>query len=218
MSPFERLVKTITNPFFILVYFGLIILLILKLDKHISAFFFHANIRSSFPYLSYLTRVGLGAIYFPAFLIFALFFRYVRKNRLWEVRFWFLMLCLIVPSIVSLILKISLGRARPNLFLQGSEQFYGFYGWQTQANFWSFPSGHTTTIIGVVLGLGILFPRYFVALMLLGASVAISRVLLTHHYLSDVLFSMYLTTMVVFCLLTILKRKSWLTLAWKPRF
>ncbi|MBA2651315.1 MAG: phosphatase PAP2 family protein [Tatlockia sp.] len=215
MSPFERLFKTMTNPIVVVLYFGLIIALILKYDQPISTYLFHLDLRTNFSSLNYLTKIGLGGLYYPSFLGLALFFRYIRKNPIWEARFWFLLLCLIIPAILTLVLKISFGRARPDLFLQSSEHLYGFFGFKWKAIFWSFPSGHTTTIMSVVLGLGIVFPRYFLAFMLLGLSVALSRILLTHHYLSDVLFAIYLTVIAIGCLLYLLKSKSWLTPAWK---
>jgi membrane-associated phospholipid phosphatase len=103
------------------------------------------------------------------------------------------------------------------MYLQGEGHYYGFYGFETDAHFWSLPSGHTTTIMGVVLGFGILFPRYFYPLLVLGFSVALSRVLLTHHYLSDVFFTFYLTVIEIGFLLYVLRRNSWLAPAWGDR-
>jgi membrane-associated phospholipid phosphatase len=218
MSPFDRLFTLMTKPLVIVLYIGLIISSILYLDVPIATYFFNAGVGENFTFLTYLTKIGLGGIYYPAFFGLALFFRYVHKNPDWEAKFWFLLLCLIIPAITTLILKMSLGRARPTLLLQDSSHFYGFYGFKTSAYFWSFPSGHATTIMSVVLGLCIVFPRYFYALILLGLAVAFSRVLLNHHYLSDVLFAIYLTLIQIGCFLYVLKRKSWLTPAWKPMY
>ena len=85
---------------------------------------------------------------------------------------------------------MSLGRARPILLFQ--KQFYGFYGFHFDHNFWSFPSGHATTIMGLSFGLSILFPRYVKYFMLLGILVMTTRVILTQHFLSDVLIAAYL--------------------------
>lgn len=218
MSPFDRLFTLMTNPFVSVFYIGFIICSILYFDIPIASYFFNAGMAENFSFLTYLTKIGLGGIYYPAFFGLVIFFRYVRKNPFWEARFTFLFLCLLIPGITTLIVKMTLGRARPTLFLQDSGHFYGFYGFKTSAYFWSFPSGHTTTIMSVVLGLCIVFPRYFYALLLLGLAVSFSRVLLTHHYLSDVLFAIYLTVIEIGCLLYVLKRKSWLTPAWNPMY
>lgn len=215
MSPFDRLFKLMTKPLVVILYMTVIALLTLYWDKIVSSYFFHEDLRHQLPILSYLTRLGLGILYFFCFLLLIVCFRYIWKNPLWEARVWFLFLCLAIPTLICIGLKMLFGRARPNMFLQGSEPFYGFYGLQTDAHFWSFPSGHTTTIMGVVLGLGILFPRYFYAFLILGITVAFSRVLLTHHFLSDVLFTIYLTVIEIGCLVSVLRRKSWLAPAWK---
>lgn len=217
MRQFQRLFIIMTKPQVAILYLGLVIGLVLYLDKPLSTYIFDADLRKHFPILSYITKAGVGVLYFPVFFGLAIFFRYIRKNPLWEARSWFLFLCITVPTAICVLLKIVLGRARPNLYLQSSEHFYGFYGFKTDANFWSFPSGHTTIIMGVSLGFSILFPRYFLAFILFGLSVAFSRVLLTHHYLSDVLFTIFLTLIEVACLLSLLKRKSWLRPLW-PRW
>jgi undecaprenyl-diphosphatase len=51
----------------------------------------------------------------------------------------------------------------------------------------SFPSGHSTTAFAVALSLGSFYPEIMLVLLLLAANVAISRVIVGMHYLSDVL-------------------------------
>ncbi|MDI9817694.1 MULTISPECIES: phosphatase PAP2 family protein [unclassified Legionella] len=212
MSPFERLLALMTKPGVMLVYVTLVILSFLYLDVPLAEFFYSVDLRSSFPLISWITKLGLGVIYIPSFFLLALFFRYIRQNQEWEARAWFLFMCVSIPGIVCGFLKIIFGRARPALLFEN--HFYGFYGLQTKAPFWSFPSGHTTTIMGVVFGLSILFPRYCYAFILTGLTVALSRVLLTHHYLSDIMAAGYLTLLEVGILLCFLRRKSWLAPAW----
>lgn len=50
----------------------------------------------------------------------------------------------------------------------------------------SFPSGHSTTAFAVALSLGSFFPEILPALLVLAANVAISRVIVGMHFLSDV--------------------------------
>lgn len=50
----------------------------------------------------------------------------------------------------------------------------------------SFPSGHSTTAFAVALSLGSFYPEILPALLLLAANVAISRVVVGMHFLSDV--------------------------------
>jgi len=51
----------------------------------------------------------------------------------------------------------------------------------------SFPSGHSTTAFAVALSLGSFFPEIMPLLLVLAANVAISRVFVGMHFLSDVI-------------------------------
>ena len=51
----------------------------------------------------------------------------------------------------------------------------------------SFPSGHSTTAFAVALSLGSFYPEIMPVLLILAANVAISRVIVGMHFLSDVL-------------------------------
>jgi len=51
----------------------------------------------------------------------------------------------------------------------------------------SFPSGHSTTAFAVAVSLGSFFPEIMPVLLILAANVAISRVVVGMHFLSDVL-------------------------------
>jgi undecaprenyl-diphosphatase len=51
----------------------------------------------------------------------------------------------------------------------------------------SFPSGHSTTAFAVALSLGSFYPEIMPVLLALAANVAISRVIVGMHFLSDVL-------------------------------
>ncbi|KTD39338.1 phosphatidylglycerophosphatase B [Legionella nautarum] len=213
MSPFDRLFSTMTKPLAIILFLALIIYLFLNFDKPLTYYFYALDLRHQIPILSFLTRLGLGVIYIPTFFALALIFRFIVVNPRWEARAWFLFLCVTIPGLICFFLKIVLGRTRPSMLLYN--QLYGFYGLKWNAHYWSIPSGHTTTIMGLILGLGILFPRYFLAFILLGITVALSRVFLSHHFLSDVLFAAYLALVEVGVLLSILRRKSWLTPVWR---
>ncbi len=206
MTPFERLLAIMIKPWVVVSYLGLIILSFLYLDRPIAYYFHGVDLRTNLPVLNWFTKLGLGALYLGPLFFLAVFFRYIHRNREWEVRAWFLWLCVLVPSIICVLLKMALGRARPDLLF--SEQLYGFYGWQTHAPFWSFPSGHTTTVMGFVGGLCVLFPLYCYAFLSLGLVVVLSRILLTHHYLSDVMAASYLALLEVGLLLWWLRRRT----------
>ena len=51
----------------------------------------------------------------------------------------------------------------------------------------SFPSGHSTTAFAVALSLGSFYPEIMPLLLILAANVAVSRVVVGMHFLSDVI-------------------------------
>jgi len=51
----------------------------------------------------------------------------------------------------------------------------------------SFPSGHTITAFAVAVSLSLFYPTLAIGLLFCAASVAVSRILLGMHFLSDVL-------------------------------
>lgn len=50
----------------------------------------------------------------------------------------------------------------------------------------SFPSGHTITAFAVALSLGLFYPSLMIGLLFCAVSIAVSRILLGMHFLSDV--------------------------------
>lgn len=214
MVPFEQVLKMMLRPWVAACYLSVVVLSFLYVDQPIAWFFYDLDLRTKLPFLYWLTTLGTGEFYIVGLFLLVLFFRYVRPDKPSEARSWFLWCCVVIPYVICGLLKVSLGRARPELLFDS--QLYGFYGFHLQAIYWSFPSGHTTTIMGLVFGLIILFPRYCTALLWSGFLLISTRVLLTNHYLSDVLTTSYLTMMEVAVLLWIMRRKAWLIFAFRP--
>jgi len=97
-------------------------------------------------------------------------------------------------GLIADILKPVFGRARPRLWL--SDHVFGFTWHGARAAYWSFPSGHTVTIVSLGLALITIERRFralFIAAMLL---VAASRIVLAEHYLSDVIAGAFLAATV----------------------
>lgn len=212
----ERLLQFMLKPRAMFSVFFLTGLSFFFIDRSIATYVYSLNLKANWPWLSWITHLGLGEVYFGLFLTLALFFRYISTNPKLEARIWFLLLCVSIPDIICLGLKVILGRARPELLF--SSDLYGFYGFHLEPSFWSFPSGHTTSIFGLIFGLCIVFPRYRVSFFLLGIIVATSRILLNCHYLSDIMTASYLTLVEIAIVLNILQRKSWLAPAWSKQY
>lgn len=211
MTPFNRLSSIAMKPWFVVGYAVFLAIAFLYIDKPLAIYLKGLDLGQRFFWLVWITNLGLGGIYFITLFLLALFFRYVMRNPVSESAAWFLWLCVTIPSAICLGLKILLGRARPDLLF--SEQLYGFYGLHWHAPYWSFPSGHTTTIMAFVFSASILIPRYGYALITAGAVIAISRILLVHHYLSDVLVAGYLALVEISLIVFVLRRQRLLTIS-----
>lgn len=214
MVPFERLLKVMLQPWVAASYLGFVVLSFLYFDQSIAWFFYDLDLKTKLPIVYWLTKLGTGELYIVGLFLLILYFRYVRPNKTSETRSVFLWLCVFVPYMICAALKLCLGRARPALLFDN--QIYGFFGFHLQSSYWSCPSGHTSTIMGLVAGLIILFPRYCYLFLCSGLLLISTRVLLTNHYLSDVMATAYLTFMEVAVLLWIMRRKAWLTSALQP--
>lgn len=172
-------------------------------DIPVTTFFYEQHLRR-FLALALLSKLGVSVLYLVLFLVAGLFSRYIYRNRLWEVRFFFLWVSLFFTDGICLILKMLLGRARPMLWFDA--HFYGFYGFKTEALYWSFPSGHTTTWMTLAAGLAVLFPKEGGVFLLVGFLMSFLRVMLISHYLSDVIFSSWLVILEMGLLLHWLRR------------
>ena len=206
-TPFERLFAIMINPWMAAACVGFIVLSYFYLDKPIAYYFHDLDLKHNFHALNWLTQLGSSNLCLGFLVLLAVFFRYIRHNKTAELRTWFLAVCVVLTSVICLVLKITLGRARPDLLF--SEHLYGFYGLHTHSTFWSLPSGHTSTLMGLVFGLMVLFP-YIIAFLLVAFTVVASRILLTQHFLSDVLTAAYLALLEIGFLVRFLLHKKYL--------
>ena len=101
----------------------------------------------------------------------------------------FLFLSILIAVTIGSALKIALARYRPELLFQ--KDLYGFHFLSLNNAFQSTPSGHSLCIFAVCTSLSLLFKRYAGLLYLMAILVGISRLILTKHYLSDVMLGAY---------------------------
>jgi membrane-associated phospholipid phosphatase len=86
--------------------------------------------------------------------------------------------------------KAVIGRYRPRaLFDQG---LYGFHPFSTDWAINSFPSGHSQAAFAAMTALVFIVPRYRLTWLALALLVAVSRVVTSVHYLSDVAMGSYI--------------------------
>ncbi|NTU92561.1 MAG: phosphatase PAP2 family protein [Chlorobiaceae bacterium] len=130
-----------------------------------------------------ITLAGQSEWYLVAGLVmFAALWRWRRKASLAGL---FLFASVAVSGLASDLVKITVGRARPKLLLE--QGIYGFGGFHVEHAWTSFPSGHSATGMSVAVTLSLLFPRFRPLFMAGGLLIALSRLVLDQHYLSDVM-------------------------------
>lgn len=97
----------------------------------------------------------------------------------------FVFIAIAATGLAADIIKIFVGRARPKLF-ESLGPFH-FSPFVFRAEFYSFPSGHATTMFALATALALLWPRGRVLLFTGACWIGLSRVVICAHYLSDVM-------------------------------
>jgi membrane-associated phospholipid phosphatase len=105
-------------------------------------------------------------------------------------------------------LKIVFGRARPYLWLKGDVSGFGFFRYG--ARFASFPSGHTTTSFAAAFAFSALWPRWRAIFFGTALAIAVTRIMLNAHYLSDVIAGAALGGGIAIAILSRQRRRGWL--------
>jgi undecaprenyl-diphosphatase len=110
-----------------------------------------------------------------------------RMSRLvlaaWAVRIGFVFTAIAVPGLFVTIVKRLIGRARPLVEGNDTMAFVPF-GWKV--DYASLPSGHATTAFAALVAIGAIFPQARALMWIYAVLIAVSRVVLTAHYPSDV--------------------------------
>ncbi len=130
---------------------------------------------------SVLTYLGEGIYYIVPSLILFLYWR--KRNPIYGKTALFIFATTASSGIIVNVLKIFFARFRPKMYF--SEQLYGFDWFHTGASMASFPSGHSTTAMGVWFAFALLLPKYRYLLLSIGVLIVSTRIIVTAHYLSD---------------------------------
>lgn len=144
-----------------------------------------------------ITVLGKSEWYLiPSLILFYVFKKY---GKLLYARYaLYIFVTNVVAGLGVWLLKFPFGRYRPKMFFEHGE--YGFSWFGIHYGYVSFPSGHSITIMTTVTAFALLFPRYAVALLLSGAVIAFSRVVMGAHYFGDVVMGSYLGIIVAIVL------------------
>lgn len=163
-------------------------------DRAIAEFMVQSIKQPFFSYLVMFSYLGDGLAYLITstvlFILCKLF-----HIRQWTPKAAFVFTCLMATGIFCFLTKMIIARYRPDAYL--NHHLFGFHFFSMIATQQSFPSGHTVTITTLMMSLAILFPRYRILFFIIMIAISLSRVVLHQHYLSDVILSMYISSLIV---------------------
>ncbi|MDF1757474.1 MAG: phosphatase PAP2 family protein [Legionellaceae bacterium] len=205
MHTFDKILSFMLKPWVIITFLLLIIISFMYIDTPLALYVNSLDLRKNTPVLTWITFLGAARIYLIAIPILALVATYIFNKKILGLKIWMLWIIQLYPAVVTFVLKNFIGRARP--FVYFDDKTFGFFGWTSYSEFHSFPSGHTTSMTTLMMGFIILFPKYRVFVSVMGFLVILSRVLLTFHYLSDVLATFYLVMLELGLLMYVVRRK-----------
>jgi len=153
------------------------------IDKNV-ALYFHENIsKDVYHFWKIVSKFGEGKYFLiPSAILYII---YKNKDEFIKKVSILVFSSVAISGIVVNVLKIIFGRARPELLFQ--EDIFGFTWFHFGHLYASFPSGHTTTAFSGFVALALVFRKYSYIFLLLAFMIAFSRVILTMHYVSDVL-------------------------------
>ena len=200
-----RWVRFMTHPVIMVIYGLAVVLAYVYVDKPIALKVHALGLDAHYSILVWITQLGRSVLYLTIIPVIGLYLRYGKRVKQEELRIWFLWLTLLGTNAICFGMKIMLGRARPELLFE--HDLFGFFGWQLNSLYHSFPSGHVTLLTTMILSLTMLFPRYRWVYMTIALVVMATRVLLSYHYLSDVLATSYLVVLEYRLLLYIVARE-----------
>jgi lipid A 4'-phosphatase len=171
-----------------------IVISIKAIDRPLAVFFHarDADLHSLFELIGrlgltygYLTLTGLGFVILQWGGLLPRLRPFASRMRARAVIPAFLFLSIAASGVIVDILKVVLGRARPKLLFQSDIFGFTYLGWH--ADHWSFPSGHSATIVALMTALWYLWPQHVLFYIVIAAIVAGSRVVVGAHYLGDAL-------------------------------
>lgn len=191
---------------FFLLFIMLVFISYYSIDAYVSTLFSHVNHDSLVKQIAhFVSTFGKGHWYIvPALVGYVIFKRnmpHLSKSLL------FIFTTTVVSGVIVNILKVIFARPRPELFF--NEQIFSFQWFQIDRLFSSFPSAHSTTAIGAWLAIVLVIPSKFRWFFIIpGIFIAFSRVILTAHYISDILAGAYLGAMVTLFLYPYMMQKK----------
>lgn len=173
--------------FLVLAGCGFAAVSIFELDMMIASFFATPGMLGFRKFCRELTDLGEGAPYF-ALSLALIVFGYGARSRYSEwSKHWGLtsLRALLLVGLSLHLLKFLVGRQRPHLSEEFDSQVFSplniHWHWQ------SFPSGHAQVSFLVATFAATLFPKFKYMFLFFGSAIALTRVPIAQHFLSDVI-------------------------------
>ena len=113
---------------------------------------------------------------------------------------------LATPGLAADLVKCLFGRLRPKLLF--ADDRYGFTGLAFHADRWSFPSGHTVNAVAIAIALCTIWPRLLPLGIVFATLIALSRIIITAHYVGDVLGGVYVAVVVTYYVDAVFRRSG----------
>ncbi len=154
---------------------------------------FHALSQETRNLFEWITKAGVSTLYLIVSFGLFVFFRWIRPKRLYADCALLFFSNIALSGIVVNAVKFLVGRLRPKMLFE--KGLYGFDPFRIGYEFNSFPSGHATTVFAIAITCSFFWPRYRFLFIVFAATVALSRLVLNAHYLSDVLAGAFIGTM-----------------------
>lgn len=164
------------------------------MDRPIAAIIYQYPFLYQSRFFSWLTYLGSATLMLITFLSLYSFSRILNCCLRWRLFTLQTSLSLIIGTLLVSTIKIIAGRARPLLWLEDDQ--FGFYGFKLQDHYWSFPSGHSMTIMVIASSLALIYRSYALLWFCLVIIVIVTRIVLLKHFFSDVLVSTYLAILI----------------------
>lgn len=202
---FNKTRRMMFISFVLLVLFTIVSLFTLDviIAEYCKSLYSYVEIRR---WIKTISKFGIAIYYLVFTFLCFVIFKYIKKDNLWTNRSMFVFVSIASTGILISLLKFIFGRYRPKMLF--TEQLYGFSFFELKGKMTSFPSGHAGTIVAFMLCLYFINPRYKAIYLTVALVIVASRVILCHHYLSDVVFGAYLAVICTVCLKHFFEKKG----------
>jgi undecaprenyl-diphosphatase len=130
-----------------------------------------------------VSRVGDWPTHFIAGLI-GIAIAFVAKSKMWMRIFLAMLVALALAGLTGRAVKLATGRARPSVKTEAH-----WNGPRFSSKYHAFPSGHTASSTAFFVALFLKRKKIGVPLLLIPVLIAVSRMVVGAHYLSDVIFA-----------------------------